>query len=158
MPNLRNLLNSHIPGDAFTDRLEKEGCHVPLEGAAQPDGIIDMDHQSLNLAGKRRCDYIFICREYRAEVSLVSPLELKAGSPRASQVIDQLQAGADFVRDKVCDEERIMFRPALAYGGKLHKDQRKRLFAGRISFRGAGHLIEIIKCGAPLKSLFPPSA
>ncbi len=158
MSNSRNLFKSDIPGDAFTDRLDKEGCHVPLEGAARPDGIIDMDHQSLNLGGKRRCDYIFICREYRAEASLVSPLELKAGGPRASQVIDQLQAGADFVRDRVCEEEEIVFRPVLAYGGKFHKDQRKRLIARRISFRGAEHPVEIIKCGAPLKNLFPPSA
>lgn len=153
MSGLVNRLTHEIPKDAFTKKCAKAGCEVPLTGTPSHKKVIDMDHPSLKIQGSTRCDFLFLCGEHD-DSDLVVPLELKSGSPRASEVIDQLQGGVNFVRDRVCKDDRIKLVPVLARGGRMHRRQLKVLSGKRILFRGRKHRIKIIRCGAHLWKLF----
>ena len=153
MSSLVNRLTREIPKDAFTKKCGKAGCEVPLTGTPSHKKVIDMDHPSLKIQGSTHCDFLFLCGEHD-DSDLDVPLELKSGSPRASEVIDQLQGGVNFVRDRLCKDDRIKLVPVLARGGRMHRKQLKALSGKRVSLRGRKHRIKIIKCGAHLWKLF----
>ena len=117
-----------------------------------PHLIIDMDHSSFGLENEIRCDFLFLSCDCAHGANWVAPLELKRGSPNATEMVEQLQAGSRFAQDRVHAEYKARFLPVGVYGGHLHKTERDRLRRARISFRNKNYEIKLIRCGEHLKT------
>ena len=147
---LMKRLKDEIPEGAIVNRCEEEGCRVPLNNAPSPHLVIDVDHSSFGLDDDIHCDFLFIgCDGPRGD-NWVVPLELKRGSPDATKMVEQLQAGSGFVQARIPVELGTQFLPVGVYGGRLKKMDRDRLRKARISFRSKKYEIKLIRCGTPL--------
>ena len=111
----------------------RKGCRVDLTDAPTDRVIVDVD--KVFLAQKRkgkRCDFILFMDRPDAPL-LAAPVELKSGRADASQVIEQLQGGADFAADLAPSDAACW--PLLIHGKGLHPAERNRLNRARIAFR-----------------------
>ena len=152
---LMERLKDEISKRAIVNRCAKEGCEVSLRNAPSPHLVIDVDDPSFGLENKSHCDFLFISCDCASGANWVVPLELKRGSPNATAMVNQLQAGAGFAQDRIPAKHKTRFLPIGVYGGRLHTNQRDRLRKARILFRGKKYEIELIRCGTPLKNVLP---
>ena len=146
MTNLVDKVKSCIPELRFAKRCRKNNCSVKLNGVPAPHVLIDVD-KSLADKNITKCDYIFVGGTTNA---WLVPIELKKGDFRASEVVAQLQAGAQFA-ETLSDCPHVRFLPVLASGAS-HKAQRNELKkkSNWIEFRGRPVEVEPIRCGGPL--------
>ena len=146
MTNLVDKVKSCIPELRFAKRCRKNNCSVKLNGVPAPHLLIDVD-KSLTDKHITKCDYIFVGGTTNA---WLVPIELKKGDFKASEVVAQLQAGAQFA-ETLCDCAHVQFLPVLASGAS-HKAQRNELKkkSNWIVFRGQPVEIEPIRCGGLL--------
>ena len=116
-----------------------------MTGLPGPYILVDLD--CLLSPDVPKCD--FICVSDHG--GLVAVVELKSGGISATDVVKQLQAGADVVDRLVCRRSRVQLRPILA-SGNLHKKERNDLRRknSRINLRGANEFVQRIRCGDPL--------
>ena len=148
MADLVNLIEKKLSDGCFAKKLKKEGCSVSLKDAPVPSITIDMDKRQAPVGqNEAKCDYIFIGGS--GNVFLV-PLELKKGKLDASQIVKQLQAGANIAARIIPRGERVQFRPVGVCGGKIHPDQRRQLLQSEIRFNGQRPTVELLNCGDPL--------
>ena len=148
-------LKDELPVGATVKRCSAEGCNVPLKNAPTPNLVMDLDHPFFGLKDKVHCDFLFIGWDCNGGANWAVPLELKRGSPDATELVSQLQAGSEVARAKIPDEHKTHFLPIGAYGGRLHKTQRDKLRKSRVSFRRRRYEIKLIRCGTPLKTALP---
>lgn len=141
----------------------KGQCSVPIPNSMHPFLLIDLDDRLIDPDGPGapageaggRCDYLFIGSKKNpmaGEENLVAPLELKAGRPRASTVVKQLQAGAR-IAEKLIPHggARIAFRPMVVSGGmSKHEKVEFSKKKNKIKFRNERSLVTLHKCGKPL--------
>ncbi len=148
MADLVNLIEKKLSDGCFAKKLKKEGCSVSLKDAPVPSITIDMDKPQVPVKqSETKCDYIFIGGS--GNVFLV-PLELKKGKLDASQIVKQLQAGANIAARIIPRGEHVQFRPVGVCGGKIHPDQRRQLLQSEIRFNGQRPTVELLNCGDPL--------
>lgn len=153
MSTLMEQMQDNIPNKSIVRNCAESGCTVPLTGAPSPFLLIDVNECFINFPDKARCDFLFIGQGN--VFHWVIPLELKKGAPRATEIAEQLQAGAEFAQNKIPEEHATKFIPVGAYGGRLHKFHINRLKNTYISFRGKKYEIKLIRCGTPLKNALP---
>ena len=151
MTNATNVVNEirrAIPQGCVATRCRKESCSVPLEGAPSPSVLIDLDHPQAPVdQNEKRCDYIFIGGFGKV---WVAPMELKSGSPKAGEIVPQLQAGAAVADRIVPRSAEIQFRPIAVSGGSVRDTRRFAKSANRIRFRSRRFQIKLHKCRTPL--------
>ena len=148
-------LKNNIPSECQARRCTKEGCNVPLRGAPSPHLLVDMDCNALEIPpGGGRCDFLFVGCEGTRGAGWVVPLELKRGSPRATEIVEQLRAGAQFAEARISTQHKPTFLPVAVYGGKLHRAERDKLKESRntVPFRDKTYEIKLMRCNAPLKN------
>ncbi len=132
----------------------KKGCNVPLTGAPSPYLLVDMDCRALGIpADSGRCDFLFVGCESTRGADWVVPLELKRGSPDATDIVKQLQAGAQFAQDRIPAQHESTFLPVAVYGGKLHSAQINKFKRSRILFHGKKYEIKLHHCKTPMKEI-----
>lgn len=115
--------------------------------------IIDMDCKDLNLSPNQAlCDYIFLGAKKRdADKDWVVPIELKKGDVDVSDVVKQLQGGANIADRIIPHGASTKFTPVVA-SGRLSKIEQRRLrnMSNRVRFRGKSEIVQRIRCGNPL--------
>ena len=149
MTTLVESVRSRIPKNCISTRCQANGCSADVGAAPTPFLIVDMDCRTLSLNQRSsRCDFIFVTD--RGDV--VAALELKRGKVEASQVVRQLQAGADFADSLIPRRSSVRFVPIAVYGGKAHRGELTKLGQRRaqIRFRSSHVRVELLKCGQPL--------
>ena len=101
-----------------------------------------------------RCDFLFVGSVDDSDEEWVSPIELKEGNVRASEIERQLQAGADAAAQLVPSGADVYFRPVVA-SGRIHKDEQRKLRSdsSKIRFRGQSEIIYRIRCGDSLADI-----
>lgn len=139
-------LRQRLPAECFTDRCNRDGCSVSLANAPSPNVVVDMDSDSLGISNDTRCDYLFLS-EAESETRVV-PIEMKRGALKATHVVAQLQAGADFADEKLPHLATFKLVPVLAHKG-LPKAERDRLRSKSrvVTFRSRKALAMVIRCG-----------
>ena len=152
MCGLVEQLKNGLPEGTIVKRCSKEGCKVPLKNAPSPHLLMDLDHPYFDLKDKTHCDFLFISCDCNGGDNWAMPLELKRGSPDATEMVSQLQAGSGVAEARIPDEHKTHFLPVGAYGGRLHITQRDKLRKSRVSFRRKEYQIKLIRCGTPLKN------
>lgn len=156
MCELVEVLKSKTSSECHVGKCTKEGCNVSLEDTPSPHLLIDMDYSALEIPpGSRRCDFLFVGCEGTRGAGWVVPLELKSGSPRVTDIVEQLQAGAQFAEARIPVQHKPTFLPVAVYGGKLHRAERDKLkkSQNKISFRGKTYEIKLMRCHTPLKNV-----
>ena len=116
---------------------------LALTGAPTPNRVIDFDKQKSPLSGSdKKPDYLFVSDDNgRGGASdkptgLLAPIEMSTGNKPASQVKKQLQAGVDWLQDKLSDGVQPALLPI--YCGLMSKSERINLNKPRsmVAFRG----------------------
>ncbi len=146
--SLVRLVKQNIDSECLDTKCSKEGCALTLSGLQEPFLLIDMDHEKAPMGrqGEKKCDYIFI-----GEVGAwVSPLELKRGKLRASEVVRQLQAGAVVAERFVPLAAKTEFCPIAAYGGGAHRNEITALRNSSVRFRSKETSIVLVRCNTSL--------
>ena len=120
-----------------------------MTGVPSSRVIVDVERvfASRRIAG-RRCDFVLFLQS-AGSVLVIVPVELKSGDADASQVAEQLQAGAEFAAGIVSNTPAPTFRPVLFHGQGLHPKQRKDLNRAKVRIQGVGFSIETARCGRP---------
>ena len=155
MANLVRRIRENLPDECFvTGRLRKKGCSVSLRNAPTPSITIDMDNKKAPVRqSETKCDYIFIGG---SDDVLLIPLELKKGELDASDIVKQLQAGANIAAARIIPKRaQVQFRPVAFCGGKFRKVETRRLSQSKIRFRGKHFDIKLSRCGSPLINALP---
>ena len=103
---------------------------------------------------QKRCDYLFFGEkrdEERGAVLLIVPIELKGGAFKATEVIAQLQGGADAAGALLPKQIQFELIPVLAHGKKsTHRIEYKKLRPQTIKFRGQKIKAISDRCGSRL--------
>ena len=127
----------------------RDGCRVYMTGVPSSRVIVDIERvfARRRMAG-RRCDFVLFLQT-AGDVLVIVPVELKSGDADASQVAEQLQAGAEFVAGIVSNTPAPTFRPVLFHGQGLHPKQRKVLNRAKVRIQGVDFSIKTARCGQP---------
>ena len=159
MCELVEALKSNISSECHARRCTKEGCNVPLKDAPAPHLLIDMDCSALEIPpDSGRCDFLFVGCESTHGAGWVVPLELKSGSPDATEIVEQLRAGAQFAQARIPAQHKPTFLPVAVYGGKPHRAESDKLKKSRIPFRGKTYEISLKRCKTPMKNILRKKA
>ena len=150
-------MKAEVPGECLAQRCKRDGCSVTLTDAPGPHVIIDVDCEGLPVGPQdTKCDFIFISDEGK----WVAPIEMKKGSPDASQIVGQLRAGAALAEQIVPKDVEVRFRPVAAYRGRAHRKELTEFRESKslVSFRTQKVGVTLLKCGDPLAKALKDSA
>ena len=153
--HIRGLART-IPDSCRTNRCDKDGCKVGLEGAPHERVVIDMDCEELEIPDDQpRCDYLFIGEQNNT--TWVVPIELKSGRVGSvTTVKSQLDGGAKAANEWLSQDISFQFIPILAHGRSIHRDDLKKLRSRKIQFRGKKRGISLLSCDDRLTKAFAP--
>ncbi len=145
-------VRENISKQCISSRCRRGGCSIALQGSPNPRLIIDFDKPGSPIGqNETRCDFLLIAEEGNDESGWVAPLELKNGGVDASEVIEQLRAGASAAEEIVPQNESVRFRPIAAHRG-IHRAEliKLRNKASRIRFHGQMEYVRLMTCGAAI--------
>ncbi len=132
-----------------------------MEGAPASRVLVNLDCDNLGIAwgnGDKHCDYLFVGEEKPAGatryIAYVAPIELKGGGFRASEVIEQLQGGADAADGWLPPGNAFRFIPVLVHGKGVHPEDLKKLRRAKIKLRKHEPAPVLIRCKEKLASAF----
>ena len=120
-----------------------------MTGVPSSRVIVDVEgvFASRGVAG-RRCDFVLFLQS-AGDVLVIVPVELKSGDADASQVAEQLQAGAEFAAGIVSKTPAPIFRPVLFHGQGLQWKERRDLNRTKVRIQGVDVSIKTARCGRP---------
>ena len=151
MTELLSTVRSKVSQSCVVSRCRKYGCSVALPRTTDGRLIIDCDKSGSPFGSlDAKCDYLLF-EEAQNGTARAVPIELKSGRIRASEVIEQLQAGARAVENLIPAGVAIHLQLLLAYG-RIPAGERAALNRGVVRFRGKDFRISRIRCGDPLPS------
>ena len=138
-----------VPNQCLVERCNKDQCSVTMEGMPNSHLIIDFDKPEFPLSqSETKCDYLVVA-EFSNGQRLAIPLEFKSGKPRASEVVDQLQAGANYTEQLIPPHFHAKLKPVLAHKG-IKKLEKIKIQRNRITFHGQRETIRLMQCGDSL--------
>lgn len=79
-----------------------------------------------------------------------TPIELKSSDASITKIEAQLKSGTAIIQKVISPNTSVKFRPIVALGKGLHRNQKRHLSRTKIEFHGKPHSIERINCGDPL--------
>ena len=150
---LVSSVRSSVPADCLVRKCRRDGCSVSMAKVPQPFVLVDVDCPGLGIASTAsRCDFVFACDAGNR----VAALELKAGALRASDVVIQLRAGAQFAAGIVPQNEDVQFFPIAVVGGKIHPSELGKLrhSNSQVRFRDRSVSIQLLRCGQSIANAF----
>lgn len=144
MSGLVDAVRSKVAQKCLVKKCGAQGCLVSMKDAPQPYVLVNMDCSSLPISqNDKKCDFIFVADNG----GWVAALELKKGKPNASEVVDQLRAGAQFADQIIPKDVSAHFLPIAVFGGKLHKSELNKFRQSQVNFRGKKVRVELLRCG-----------
>ena len=140
-----------VDDDCRANTCKKGNCSVSMNGAPAQRLIVDLDCATLPIQeDQKRCDYLFIGEQ--DNTAWVAPIELKGGSFKVKDVVEQLQGGSNVADSWLPFESPFQFVPVMAYGKGARKKDFSDLRGSKITLRGKKEKIKLIRCGAELVS------
>ena len=145
-----------VNNQCLTNKISKEKCQLLLGKNAMPNHIIiDLDDpKAPKSTHPNKCDYIFACdgdgNIGTWSKSWVLPIELKSSNDSITKIEAQLKSGTAIIQKFIPPNTSVWFRPIVALGKGLHREEKRRLSRTKINFHGKPHNIERINCGDPL--------
>ena len=153
MANLVPIVRERVPKECLTRTYSRDGCSVRLTDAPAEHVTVDLDCPALPLlAGKKRCDFVFVgedARDGRSD-AWVAPIELKSGAFSASTVVAQLQTGADLADQWLPANAMFNFVPVVAHG-RIRRKELEILRNNPITLREQKRRPFLLRCDSPLR-------
>ena len=143
MAGLVEAVRANVDESCIGRRCRTRGCTVGMRDAPRPNVLIKMDCRRLPIGGSdTRCDFMFVGDD------CVVALELKKGRAHASEIVEQLRAGARFADSIVPRGARVRFFPVAVFGG-IRKEEREQFRRTNflIRFRGKNEEVRLLECG-----------
>ena len=136
-----------LVGDSkATSPYTKEGCRVSMANIPSERVVLDVDLAfPTGKIDTNQCDLILFYIDDTQNNLVSVPMELK-GSPDASKITKQLQAGAHIIDRLVPSTVKTDCVPVMLHRRKIHKAQLKRFKASMVTFRGEEFPINTTKC------------
>lgn len=146
-------ITARVDAGALTTGCRKGNISVSVDGVPPIHVIVDLDSPVLGLAGRTRCDYLFVAEV--VDTGWVAPIELKSRTFRTGKVVRQLQSGAALASGWLPENVEVRFRPVLVHGGRaLGKHRRQALDERLIEFRGDRVRVKALRDGGRLVDAF----
>ncbi len=155
----RSSLIDIIGEDNLCDRCQGSGCRASLSGFTRNKIIVDADKAiDSKTRGSKRCDCILFDQCDGNSVLVVIPMELKSGQWDPEDVVQQLQAGAEYVNAVMRQLSSVRpvsatYVPVLVHKGKAQRKATAKYFLkNQIKFKSAKQqvvmkMIQTSKCG-----------
>lgn len=125
-------------------KIGRANCRVRLDGTPKSHIIVDFDSRYSPIEKRStKCNFLYM-DESRSKGHVV-PLELKIQISSSSNIVNQLQAGADFVNSTNSESASIRFIPIVASRG-IAKAARSHFRTSTIRFREEQFAISRMKC------------
>lgn len=157
MSALVEAIEAKVGSEALATECRKENTTVLLDGAPTPHAVVDLDSSTLDLSGRRRCDYLFVADA--PEAGWVAVIELKSRTFNAEGVIEQLQGGAELADEWLPEAVPVNFRPVLVHRLQTFGMHRKtELDRWRVQFRGSRVKVQTLSSGARLMAALDPKS
>ena len=86
-----------------------------------------------------------VATTFSSRTATRAPVELKRGSFRAGEVVEQLRAGAAAAEKIVPENLTVSFCPVVV--GSAHKEEMYKLRKKGVSFRGRRKTVRSVRCG-----------
>jgi hypothetical protein len=131
-------------------RCKDAGCHISMpKGGSARFILAGTTYQTNHSFSSPLCDFlVFLC----AKDDHVYVLELKSGSFSISDVVNQLQGGADVV-STITDGSRVRFYPVLVQAKGVSAIERKALASRKVLYGGRQYSVFVARCGSSLDYL-----
>ena len=158
MSGIVEAVSHAVPGPCRVHHCNKDGCSISVSTATRRRVVVDLDCEALRIpSDRKRCDYVFFGE--KGTRRWVVPIELKSGRFNPSDVIDQLQGGADEADAWLPQEAHFKLVPLLVHGTKaLRKNDRTALRSGKVGLRGQIKQVILSHCRDRLKDILGRSA
>lgn len=143
-------IRERVGPDNLCRSCSRGGCDVFLDSVPQDRVIVDVDRAfpAHDIEGSR-CDFVLFLANPHGGF-LAAPVELKSGGVGASKAAAQLQSGSAFVdcfAPKDSKDSKVVCRPILFHGKRIHSRELKALNRAKIAFRGRALTIKTARCG-----------
>lgn len=148
--SLVSQVKQNVECECIVHRCQKGQCSLKLDNLPGKFLLIDMDHERAPKSSQntKKCDYIFIGDD--SKEPWVAPLELKSGKFSASDVVEQLQAGAGVADSIIPPASETRFRPIVVHGKGIHRAELDRLQKMRVRYRSRDYPVGKARCGTSL--------
>ena len=150
MSEVLNHIRTQVGEENLSTLRSRGSCGVNMTRAPSPRVVIDADRAfpAHGMMGKR-CDYIIFFFDTAQNCLVAVLIELKGGDVKASDVSEQLQAGASFAERFTLGATETVCLPRLFHKG-IHRKERLQLQRASVHFRGEDSPIKTAHCGSPL--------
>ena len=155
-------IGKQVNEECLSKSCSGDGCRVYLTGTPSDRVIVNLECEfKQRKINTKRCDYILFSFSENASQSnlIVVLIELKSGTFKSPEVADQLQKGADFVKEileKLPEEANaalstleITCVPVLFHGKGIDRFQLLELERAKVRFFSRNAAIKRRKCGEP---------
>ena len=150
MSDMLNEIRTRVGEENLTNSCSGRNCRVDLTDIPGNRVVVDVDLAfAAHARSGKHCDRILFYEHTPQNSLVVVLIEHKGGTfDSATNVAEQLQGGANFVKSFISAGTKTICIPILFHGGGSHKVQRdkiKRLKVGLTQKQP----ISLSKCGAP---------
>lgn len=150
MSKICRIVRNKVPqGAIHRTALKKNGCSLDQEGLPKDRLVIDLDKCGIK-GHLRRADFLFVSEHSGGGVI---PIEMKRGAPKATQAVQQLQAGAQVAESWIKSENVENFCALLVAGCLPRAESGKLRKMGTVRFGNKVYRIQFLKCGSPLRKV-----
>ena len=150
MSDVLNKIRTRVGEENLTNSCSGRNCRVDMTDIPDDRIVVDVDLAfAAHARTGKHCDRILFY-ENRSQSSLVVVLiEHKGGAfDSATDVAEQLQGGANFVKSFIPTDIKTICIPLLFHGGGSHRAQRDKLKRLKVGLTQK-QPINLGKCGAP---------
>lgn len=150
MSEVLNQIRAQVGEENLSTLRSRSGCGVNMTGAPSPRVVIDADLAfPAHGMTEKRCDYIIFFYDTDQNCLVTVLIELKGGDVKASDVSEQLQAGANFAERFTPQATETVCLPRLFHKG-IHRKERSQLQRASVRFRGEHSPIKTAHCNSSL--------
>ena len=142
-------IQRQINTDNLINSCSGEGCTVDMEGVPSKRIVVHVENEfDLQKKDEKRCDRLlfFINTEKRL---VAVPIELKSGTAKESEVIEQLENSLKFAEQiaSATSTSQTEYCPVLFHGKDIKWSNPRGLKQLRVKFRGKNLLVLRGNCG-----------
>lgn len=153
--NILDDIQSIVGPENISNSCKESGCEAYMTDVPHPRLLIDLQSvysRRRDSSPQTRCDFALFFLHPESEQLLTAAIELKNTRPDASKIIDQLNGGAKYIESIIAPLSLSYApdcQPIVFHGQGIHKDQKRKIDKGRISFMGERLIITTARCNSP---------
>jgi hypothetical protein len=150
MSEVLSEIRRRIGEENLMNSCSGRGCRVDMADVPSNRIVVDVDRAfPLNQSRGKRCDRILIYGDPVKNRLVVTLIELKSGTFKATDVFEQLQGSIDLFSSLIPQVLETTCIPVLFHGKGVSKLQHRDINRNPVRFRNQKFPIRLNKCGAP---------